>query len=450
MDNTRPGILQVNTTDSGGGAARVALDLHHEYLGRGLPARLAVGFKVTEVPGVVEIPGDAARTPWARSLRAAADRVGGMRPGSSLVARAAALKLLVGAEPARYVDIWRGVEDFHYPGTRWLEGLLGPDTDILHIHNMHGGYFDIRELPRLSASQPTVLTLHDAWLLTGHCAHPMDCQGWLSGCRECPAPERYVEVRADGSATSWRIKRAAIAGSRLAFATPSEWLMRMVRDAGLLDTAIASRVIPNGVDPRVFSPGDRSAARETLSLPHTHSIVLFAAHGLRTNPFKDYPTLERALPIIGEAADRSLLLVALGDTGPLEPIGDVEVLRVPYVADPARVAEYLRAADVYVHPARAENFPLAIIEAMACGTPVVASSVGGIPEIIADGKTGALVPPGDPAALAQAVRALLGDEARRISYARAASDLVVERFTLERQASAYLGWYAELMARTSL
>ena len=88
------------------------------------------------------------------------------------------------------------------------------------------------------------------------------------------------------------------------------------------------------------------------------------------------------------------------------------------------VAWWLRRADVVVHPARWEGFGLALLEAMLCARPVVATAVSSIPEIVADGETGLLVPPEDPAALAEAVTVLLDDPARAAGDGRAPAESV--------------------------
>jgi len=99
-----------------------------------------------------------------------------------------------------------------------------------------------------------------------------------------------------------------------------------------------------------------------------------------------------------------------GEASPPEQIGGVAIRFVPYLKDPKIVARYYQAADLYLHPARADTFPTTVLEALARGTPVVASAVGGIPEQDIEGRTGFLVPVGDAQALARRVLDLLGDE----------------------------------------
>jgi glycosyltransferase involved in cell wall biosynthesis len=448
-DAARPlSILTVSPSAVGGGAEKVALSLHQEYLARGLDSWLALGCRNAEVPQSLQIPNDDARSPWARTLLAPARA---LQRGSARATDAAGLlarALRIAAEPARYARVGMGHEDFDFPESARLLELPPRTPDVVHLHNLHGAYFDVRRLPELSAARPTILTLHDCWWLTGHCAYPLDCERWRTGCGECPYLDIYVPIRGDQSAANCKVKRDALAASRLELATPSRWLMRLAEDAGVIGENIEARVIPNGVDTTVYRPGDKSAARDALGLPQDRRIITFAGRALDESPYKGFSTLADAIRILAaRAGTPDLLFLAIGSDAPPENIGRCELHSLPFTENSAEVARYYQAADLYVHPARAENLPLAIIEAMACRTPVSASNVGGIPEIIDDGSSGLLFPSGDAAALAEAIAELLASEARREAMSEAALRSVAARFTLGMQVDAYLGWYRELVDR---
>jgi len=443
-EDSRLSVLTVNAFGLFGGAEKVAVDLHQAYLQRGIDSWLLLGAKLPDVPHVLQLPNDAYRSRWARALLAAARQAehGSRRRKDAGWLTARSLRVL--AEPTRYAAMLAGREDFEYPATAHLLDLPPTPPDVVHLHNLHGSYFDVRQLPALTSRVPAIATLHDAWLLTGHCAHPLDCTRWQTGCGDCPYPEMYVAIPRDASAENWRVKRDAVRRSRLRIATPSRWLMRMVEASGIAEALLDARIIPNGIDTTVFSPGSKSAARAALGLPQDREIVLFTARALADNPFKDYATLAQALPRVAEARP-DVLLVAIGSEGDSALVGHTEHRTVPFVEDPAEVAQYYRAADVYVHAARAENLPLAIIEALACGTPVVASDVGGVPELVTDGETGLLVPVGDAQRLASAIVRVLDDENLREAMCAAGVERVSGAFTLERQVNAYLDWYGELV-----
>jgi D-inositol-3-phosphate glycosyltransferase len=199
----------------------------------------------------------------------------------------------------------------------------------------------------------------------------------------------------------------------------ADLILASTRDeAGLLDSLYGAdpdriEVLPPGVDHRVFSPGDQAQARARLGLPGER-VLLFVG---RIQPLKGLDLAVKALAEVDDA-----VLWAVG--GPSGAEGPAELDRVQELAAdlgveervlilPPRphheLADYYRAADVCVVPSRTESFGLVALEAAACGTPVVAASVGGLRSIVVDGETGFLVEGRDPLEWATAVALLLDD-----------------------------------------
>jgi glycosyltransferase involved in cell wall biosynthesis len=432
-------VLLINTSDAGGGAQEIGHRLLDALRRRGHEATLAVGHKQTDDPDVEVIPNWERRTPVARGaahLGALADR-GNRRAGGAI---------RMAGEPGRAVRTLRGEEDLDHPGT-WDLVRREPAPDVIHAHNLHGGYFDLRALPQLSQRAPLLLTLHDMWTFTGHVAHSFDCERWRTGCGDCPYLDVYQAVPRDRTHLNWERKRELYARSRLSVATPSEWLHERVRDSILTAGLAESRVIPNGVDVERFAPGGGQAARRRFGLPDDADVLLFAANSTRSNAFKDFATLERSIEALGGAERaRPLIAVSLGEAGATRRLGAAELRMEAHESDPAAIADWYRAADLYVHATRADTFPTTVLEAQASGLPVVASAVGGVPEQVEDGVTGRLVPPGDPTALTAEIERLLEDRARLAAAGAAARERAVERFSAERMVDDYVAWYERLAA----
>lgn len=430
-------ILQVSSADRGGGAEAVAMTLHDAFRRRGLQAHLAVGRVRRGGAGVFRIPqgrGYAWRLHELFDVR--------MHFRAARLARALAV-------PGTLVDVARGHEDFHFPGTHELLRLAAR-TDVLQLHNLHGGYFDLRVLPKLTAHVPTVATLHDAWMLTGHCAVTYDCERWTHGCGSCPYLDTYPALRRDGTAFNLQRKAAIYAATSLVVVTPSRWLMDMVGRSVLAPAATQQRVIPNGVDTELFHPGDRLEARAALGIKPGALLLVLVAQGGRANEFRDFPTLLAALGRLGAAPGKQVDAVVLGDPAESQTRLGRVVLRGHTRVAPESVATWFRAADACVHVARADTFPNVVLEALACGIPVVATAVGGIPEQVRPlGKhshpTGLLVRGGDPAALAASLERILVDDSLRRELGEAAATDARDRFTAERQADAYIELYDELL-----
>jgi glycosyltransferase involved in cell wall biosynthesis len=189
---------------------------------------------------------------------------------------------------------------------------------------------------------------------------------------------------------------------------------------------------------------------------------------LQTSSFKGFQTLRAGLEWLGrQNFPQPVIFIGLGGDPGNEQIGHVDARFLPFRRD-APVVDYYQAADLYIHPARAETFPLVIAEALACGTPVVATAVGGVPEMIkglheagdggsegphsalnhfaADAATGLLSPPGDGIAFGKAIALLLGDSALRRQLAGNAARDAARRFDVEDQVGAYLDWYREILS----
>lgn len=436
-------ILHVNQQIGPGGAAGICLALHHALLAGGHESAVLVGRLTGELPGVKLTDHDRYRSLWGRFWMAAARRLNQYSGRIRGAQRVSERWLPRWASPRRFWSWWAGHEDFDFPGTRHLLEQAPFTPDALHLHNLHGDYFDLRELPRLTRIVPTIITLHDAWLLAGHCSHSFECVRWKTGCGSCPHLDTFPMIRRDGSALNWQRKREIYRNSRFSLVCPSQWLADKVSQSILMPGADRLKVIPNGVDTSVFKTGDKAAARQQLGWPQEAFIVMFAANGVRQSIWKDYPTMREAIRLAGEkVGGRPLRFFAIGDTAPPEQAGAAKIEFLPYRDS---LAECYQAADVYLHAARADTFPTTILEALACGVPVVATAVGGIPEQIIEGKTGFLVPQGDASALAERLARLAQSPELVRAMAAAACRDAADRFSLERGVSNYLQLYRQVI-----
>ncbi|MDN5941781.1 MAG: glycosyltransferase [Nitrospira sp.] len=449
-------ILQVSTYDKGGGAEAIAWQLFERYQRLGHQSSIAVGEKRSTDPFVIPLPKTIPGTViggWlAQSSRWLYHREGRVR-GMWRLRRWLGT---YGTHPQNWWQALAGREIFNFPETWKLLDVLQERPDILHCHNLHGGwlprggYFDLRALPWLSRQVPTVVTLHDTWMLSGHCAYTLGCDRWKTGCGTCPDLSIYPSIWRDNTAFNWNRKQEIYAAGRFHVATPSHWLMRQVEKSMLAPGVVQSRVIPNGVDRSVFRPFSKARAREELGLSCRDAILLFAASGARTNMFKDYRTVEECAVRVGALHPRAkVTLIVLGDQGETIQFGNGEVRFGAFVSHRETIARYYQAADVYVHAAKSDTFPTTILEALSCGLPVVATAVDGIPEQIEDDRCGYLVPPGDAGAMAERVVQILSNDALRLSLGSAASERAARLYTMEKQVQTYLEWYEEIIALTT-
>jgi L-malate glycosyltransferase len=207
-------------------------------------------------------------------------------------------------------------------------------------------------------------------------------------------------------------------------------------------------VVYNGVDV-AYSPdsdSQRQSARAELGVCDDECMVLQVA---RLDPIKDHKTAIRAIALAANRDPRIRLFI-VGD-GPERSSIEQEISlqsmhgRVVLVGCRSDVPRLLAAADVFLLTSVSEGIPVTIIEAMAAGTPVVATAVGGVPELISDGVTGLLAPRGDEAALASALVRLLGDGELRTRLAEQARHRAETEFSEQRMMTDYERIYQEML-----
>ena len=227
----------------------------------------------------------------------------------------------------------------------------------------------------------------------------------------------------------------------------SDFLKReTVRDFSVPESRI--EVVPNFVDTRIYRPGLEPCHRATLA-PDGEKIVMHISNFRPVKRVED--VVEIFARVLGEIPSR---LVLVGD-GPDLPRARVKVEelgirdRVVFLGEYTPVQELLSCSDLFLLPSMSESFGLAALEAMACGSPVVASRVGGLPEVIMDGETGYLCEAGDIDEMAAASIKILSDDKHRKELSDAGRAFAVKHFSSECIVPQYEEYYRRILESRS-
>lgn len=317
-----------------------------------------------------------------------------------------------------------------------------PECDVITVHAMMG-FIDYRGFfAEASERAPVVRVMHDMSFFTGGCHCDWGCGRFTNQCGRCPQLSSKEEQ--DPSRQIWKRKRAAVSRlspGRLHVVAPSRWLAGEARRSSLL-RGIPVTVIPHGIDTGFYSPKDRRFCREILDLPHDRSIILFVAEPLaRRN--KGFADLAAAISHLKHRSDLFLLSAGTG-TSPV-PI-DIPHVHQGWVSDERLLQILYSAADILVAPAPQEAFGQTVLEAMACGTPVIGFDAGGIRDLVRHGENGLLVQTGNVSALAEAIDSLLGDPFRLERMRTRARQIAVAEYDLTLQAKRYTHLYETILA----
>ena len=424
-------ILHLNSSDHGG-AARAMVRLNQGLQRQGHNSQILVGQRMTQEPGIEDVNSQA------QPFRSFVDKV--------LDPIALSLELRFSLNARSHRNSW------HVPKMPIFQ-----HADVINLHNLHGGYFNYRALTVLARHKPVVWTLHDMWALTGHCAYSYGCERWRTGCYSCPLlrePGRQIvepaPVLVDHSRAVWESKRDVYSMTPLHVITPSKWLHNLVQES-ILSTASSIRFIPYGVDLDIFRPLERRIARQALDLPIDKYVVFFSAmggsDGRTMNGRKGFSHLLQALERLPDS--QSIWLLTSGGVTDLERYTrHFNIRQLGHLSDEELQRKAFAAADLFVFPTLADNLPLVLIEALACGTPIVAFDVGGVSELVCHMETGYLARYKDADDLSHGIQVLLQDEGLRSLMSHHCRTIAESEYSLEVQAQRYLDVYEEAIERT--
>lgn len=308
--------------------------------------------------------------------------------------------------------------------------------DLINVHNLHGARgpgWSLRVVKVAAERAPTLWTLHDMWSFTGRCAYTGACRKFETGCdAACPTPKEYPELEPEAIAEEWNTRRLLFEGSkRLAAIAPSQWLAREAR-AGVWKHSRVE-VIPYGLPLDTYQVRERELARAAIGIRQEGLAVLIVADHLGAVR-KGGALLVQAL---AQLKTRPKTLIALGNGDlPSVPPG-IEVRRLGFISDDYLKSLVYSAADIYVHAAIEDNLPNTLLESLACGTPAVAFSIGGVPDIVRPGVTGWLAKSTTAEALASTIETALDEIASGTQLGEGCRKVAESEYSLELQGQRY-------------
>ena len=234
--------------------------------------------------------------------------------------------------------------------------------DIIHF-NTGGGdnFFNLREIKTLSKFYKVVFSIHDLWIVT----------------KDPP------KISHNDSKKAATYKYHQINQSKINFISHSKWVHNIIKNTRRLQNN-SFHFIQHSIDTAKFRPLCKSKVRKKLGLKKDSFILLTCAIGILSNPYKDFKTLLNAYLKIIKGIKRDIFLIVIGDRKEnllLKEYEDKFIFVSSYTSS-TELAEYYSSADLYIHSSHIETWGLAISEALSCGIPAIASSVGAIPEQI--------------------------------------------------------------------
>ena len=266
------------------------------------------------------------------------------------------------------------------------------DSDIIHLHWINHGFLNPKGLEKLGQlGKPIVWTIHDSNTFTGGCHVRFDCQNYLQSCGNCPLLKNPKTD--DLSHQIWLKKEKAYFTLKPLIVSPSNWLSNAAKNSGLLKNSII-KVIPNTLETDVFKPHDKKAAKNQFGIDENQFVLLSGFMPSKKDAHKGISYLIEALDLWithhPELKDKATLLIfGNREVHPDLPF-KLPVQFLGTINDDELLAMAYAAADVFLTTSLEDNLPNTVMESLACGTPVVSFTTGGIPDMVKHLKNGYL------------------------------------------------------------
>jgi len=420
-------VLIINTADVRGGAAKAAYRLHKGLNMIGIDSVMPVKDKKTHDDRILKV--------------------------NVLENKFGSIDLnIINAIQRRYIDqnrtpLTNTKFTFPYPGYD-LSGLeIIKQADIINLHFIASfqSCESIRKL--LLSGKPVVWTLHDQWAFTGGCHYSAGCDKYKTDCLGCPQLKDDLHHIPHKVLTH---KLSLSDAAKLFIVTPSKWLSRIARES-LLFRELTIEVIPNAVEPDIFCPvGDKGESKKKCNIPNDVTTILFGAPSGNIKRKGFDKLLEAIETCMKNRKFRKLVkkekikVLCFGT-----PSSDIEKLNISYksfgkINSDYELRDIYNTADFFVLPSLEDNLPNTMLEAMSCGTPLVAFNIGGIPDVVTDNETGRLVTPFDTGQFAEAIMDLTFNEKKRKILGYNSRKLIENHYHLPAQAQKYRDLFARI------
>ena len=329
---------------------------------------------------------------------------------------------------------------FSFPNTKYdiTENPLYKEADIIHLHWV-AEFLDYSSFFAKN-TKPVVWTLHDESPFEGGEHYTESFLGINTQGK--PITRTYTEVEKKWHDKILSQKQQIFdKKTNIHIVSPSNWLSKLSQNSTIFNN-FKHYVIPNGLDTQIFNHKNQVFCRQVFNLPLNKKIVLFVADNL-TNDRKGYIYLQKAFEnLMNLSIDNDILLCAIGSKSNIES-SYKNIVEFGFIQDERLMSILYGASDVFVIPSLEDNLPNTVIESLCCGTPVIGFDIGGISDMITDGKNGYLCPEISVDSLQQTINKFLENVTTfdRHSISKKAT----EKYALQKQAQNYIELYKSLL-----
>ena len=415
--------MHLNTYDGNGGAGRACIRLNRALLSQGIESKVIVHYKFGKNPDIGEFNTNLLQKGYTAAI-IMLERFWGKRY----------LKAL----KTPFSFAWFGRSVIRHPDVK--------AADIIHLHWVNHGFLNPKHIAEIAKlNKRVVWTFHDSNAFTGGCHVRYTCDHFKKECGNCPLLKD--ERPNDLSHQIWKQKRSAYDQLDFNVVAPSLWMQRSVVESSLMTVKVVNQ-IANTLETDIFKPEDKQQAREKMGFTPGKFIFLTGFMPSRKDSHKGTGYLMESLELLkqrlGDKSD-DIQLVVFGNRGTEDlPEFPFKTSFLGTINNDERLALCYAAADAFLIPSLEDNLPYTVMESLSCGTPVIAFTTGGIPDMVQHEYNGYLAQYCSSEGFADGMEWIIGypDKNKLNQQAR---QMVMGHFSEEVIAKKYIEVYNQLL-----
>lgn len=332
-----------------------------------------------------------------------------------------------------------------YPyGKVLAEHSLFKNSQIVHYHLIHNYFISIQDFEKLTRLKSSVWTIHDPWVVTGHCIHPIDCTGWKNGCLHCPKLKDSVfPMQVDKASHMWNIKKLTYNKMNVDIVVSSKFMEDYIINSPLTYKFKNIHKIPFGIDVEYFKNFNKEKAKKDFGICKDNFVLGFRAD---SNKIKGLKYIIEMLEKLDQSKRVTILTVGF-EKLPKHIIEKYNVIELGWQNDMDILYKFYTASDIFLMPSLAESFGLMAIEAMASECAVIVFDNTVLKEITFAPECGIAVTYKDVDELTSAVKKLIKNPKECEWRGKKGRKLAEKFYSYKNYVKAHINLYEEILSR---
>lgn len=312
------------------------------------------------------------------------------------------------------------------------------EADIIHFHMFHNSGMSLYALRKIAKEKKVIISLHDAWFLTGRCVHFYDCNKWKNGCKKCNYLDTFFPLKEDKCHDLWELKRKVFENLDIDLVVSTTWMYNLIKESPILQNIKNIHKIYFGIDKNSFNGITYQEARKKLGIEDGKIVIFHRAQ----NEFKGTSYVLEALKMMEK--DNRITILTCDEKSLLDDVKDkFNIIDLGKLNDEEMITA-MNACDIFLMPSISESFGLMAIEAMSCSKPVIIFDNTALPSVTHAPECGYLVKNKDVKELKNAIIELVNNESERKRRGALGKKIVEDEYSNEKYYESIKKLYQEV------